>query len=1029
MSTFLHDIASIFYNNHTQKSLHETLFVFPNRRAGLFFRKEMCAIARHTIFVPNTSDINRFTASLSKLQKANDIELLLHLYNAYVTVCSATQSDNSPNIESFDNFIGIGTSMLSDFNEIDKYLVNAERLFVNVSDLKDLTNHTNFFSKAQLNAISSFWNNAVIHDEDDNLSFKKKFISLWNNLLPIYHLFRETLRDKNLAYEGMQYRDVIENVLPHPQTRYDFKHIVFIGFNSLTASEHAILAHFKKNGMADFYFDYPTMYDGSPFTGSVAMCYKQNQKEFPSLHTYQQPTEVQCAECTVYGTPSTFNQSQVAGSILHQIYTETGNDMSAVTDKTAILLADETELTSVLQNLPSYTKDLNITMGYPLNMSPIANLIENITALQTESSIEKTSGTPMLYHKPLINILTHPYIQRRFHKTSNAIINHLTRYNHIRISSEYLHDFVTAQSHTTQTERDFFLLLFQIQTTSDELFRYMDTVLDYMQQYTIPDVNTDHGYKFELEYILQYQKYLKQLRHSLEQSGVEINIKTVHTLIKRITANLKIQFNGEPLRGLQIMGMLESRLIDFDNIILLGFNDAKIPGNSFSDSLIPYNLRRAYSLPTYELGDAIYAYNFYRMLYRVKHLHVIHDSRQNDAKSEISRFYYQLKYLMPLTIKGFEVKYKDVSLHIPTQGNDTHARNLVIEKNDRIMAKLNQFKNNKNLTASRLKDYITCPLKFYFHTVAEINQANEIEETMQAGLFGSIFHKAMELYYKNPIPRKMSDDEIKSLVKEAFAEEGKDSKKNIEIRGFNMLTFRIICSFVNTAIAYDLKRSEFQYLGSEKNINCKFDNVNFTGVIDRIDRTTANGTVNIIDYKTTTTDKTTGVYNIIDLFNSPKSACHEIFQILLYCYFFYNADFHPDKDLTLYKLQKEKPTLKPALYNLYEVSKITASEAEQYDLETIRLKVPEALTDAENMPDFDIDLEELKRTDPGETVEVTTYNTIRTPYEWLLRRMLHEIYNPATPFTTTPANSNSEGCKYCPYLKLCNREKEVRKLF
>lgn len=1013
MNSFLHEIAKLYYNNTSPENLHDILFIFPNRRAGLFFRKEICSLATQTIFVPSTSDINRFTASLSRLKKANDIELLLRLYSSYRAVCSEGPKTDTALIESFENFIGLGTSMLSDFNDVDKHLVDPAKLFINVSELKDITDNSNFFSETQLDAIRSFWNNAVIRNEDENLSFKKHFISLWNNLLPIYNHFKKNLINDNLAYEGMLFRDVVENVLQHPHTHYKFQRIVFIGFNSLTASEHAIFRHFQKAGIADFYFDYPVMYDNnSPFAVSVAAYYKNNLREFPSLYEYNQPDGKQCAKCTVYGTPSSFSQSQTAGSIIHDIYTENKNDISTVSGNTAILLADETQLTSVLQNIPAYVRELNVTMGYPLNMSPIANLIENIAVLQTESSSGKTDADRLLlYHKPLINILTHPYIQKKYPKVSNIIVNHLTRYNFIRISNQDIISLIANIPNVTDKEYDFFSKLFKIQTSADELFGYMDYILDIMQHDTPNISNSPESYKFELEYILQYQKYLKQLRLSLDRCGVKIDMKTVHILTKRLTSNLKIQFNGEPLRGLQIMGMLESRLIDFDNIIIIGFNDEKIPGTAYGNSLIPYKLRRAYGLPTYELGDTIYAYNFYRMLYRAKNIHLIYDSRQNDTKREISRFFYQLNYLMPLVINNFEVTKTESSFIIPSQGYKKNG-DIVIEKSDEIMNVLNKYKQGQSLSPSRLKHYITCPLKFYFSTVAQIAPPNEIEETVQSGLFGSIFHKAMELYYSDPYPRYIQDKEIELLTQRAFAAESDNNNKNIEIRGFNMLTFNVICNFIKTTISYDLKRTKFQYLGSEQTHTCIFDNVNFVGVIDRIDRTDETGTTNLIDYKTTSTSNRTGIYNIIDLFTSADSACHEIFQVIFYCY--------------LYNYNNPTQSLKPALYNIYNISHINSSDTPRHDLETIKLKVPDSITDKNNMPDYDTDIEILKDPKSCSIIEVHKYNDIRIPFEWLLHRMLREIYDPAVPFTVNRYNSRkTEGCRFCPYTKLCNREKEI----
>jgi hypothetical protein len=327
------------------------------------------------------------------------------------------------------------------------------------------------------------------------------------------------------------------------------------------------------------------------------------------------------------------------------------------------------------------------------------------------------------------------------------------------------------------------------------------------------------------------------------------------------------------------MGLLESRLLDFDNIILIGFNDSKIPGNKSVNSIIPYNLRRAHNLPTNEVSDAIQAYNFYRTLYYTQNIHLIYDSRSEGAQNEISRYFYQMKYLLNAPIQLYNYT-------LPINNTSSEKNNITIHKTPEIINKLNTYKTpNSSLSASRLKDYIACPLRFYFSTIAGIKTPNEINELGEAGLLGRIYHRAMEEYYHtHTTPHKLTKKETDKLVKIAFEKESIESHKQITITGFNSLIFNMACRFTTDTIIFDIERyknQKFNNIRSEEEIHVQINDINFLAYIDRID--TSQNTTNIIDYKTTTSKTKTEV-NIIDLITSPESAYHELFQILLYCY-------------------------------------------------------------------------------------------------------------------------------------------------
>ena len=969
---FLSKIAQIYAN---LPELSRTTFIFPNRRAGLFFKRELLKYSNNVIFSPCVTDINSFTQSQSTLRKANDIQLLLILYQSYVHV----RTNHTDKIESLDAFIPFGLNLLADFNEIDKNLVDTKALFSNISDLKKLSDQSQFFSKEQIDALRTFWSNFQPNESETLKFFEQQFISLWDDLLSIYTHFTETLLNQNIAYEGLIYRTIVDKLKIEESMKY-----CFIGFNHLTPSEHKILEFYKKANVADFYFDYPTTYSQqSPLASSVAKYYNQNLKEFPSRYNYTQPTEENNPNIIIHSTPSASNRINIAASLL--------NNENVTVSNTAILLADESLMPSLIQQIPDNIKKINITMGYPLYLTPIATLINHILSLQVESKL--TQKEVMIYHKPLLNILSHSTIQAIYPITTSEIINHITQGNYIRISQEQLHSIIN-KLNTEEDEKQFFISLFSTYTTTDELLNYLTDIITKLliqtKQTLIPT---------DIEFLHQYSLIINQLSTLLKDYKSELTPSSLQLLLNRLANSLKVQFNAEPVEGMQIMGLLESRLLDFENIILIGFNDAKIPGNKSVNSVIPYNLRRAHNLPTQEITDAIQAYNFYRTLYYTKNLHLIYDSRSEGAQNEISRYYYQIKYLLNLPLK-----HKNYT----QQTNNTNETGIVVEQTE-ASCRLDELSieklKNSRLSASKLKDYISCPLRFFFSAILGIKQPNQINELGEPSLLGRIYHVAMELYYndlksKNLPPTRLNPTELNKLIIDAFAEESKNAKKPINTSGFNSLIFNLVSQFVENTILFDIERYKtqpFTDVKSEEKFTLEIEGLNFVAYIDRIDNTLSDNIVNIIDYKTTSS-KTTKKVNIIELFNSPLSACHEIFQVLLYCY--------------IYKQKNPNAIVRPVLY------KIQALKT-QKDIQPITLYIPNQLRES-TLPPLDTDLSSLMNIKDCEEVVVSSYDKVSVAFEWLLQKTLRDITNPDIPFTTNPLDKKDKACEYCHFKNLCN---------
>ncbi len=997
---FLQQIAEKYAQKLTNTA--QLLFVFPNRRAGLFFKKELLAQTSKTVFAPEITDINSFVATLSPLKKANDIELLFNLYESYTLI----RSKHIEEIESIDTFIPFGITLLGDFNEIDKYLVDTKLLFSNIANIKGLNDQSQFLSEQQREALKAFWSNIKFDKENKNLSFNNEFISLWDDLYDIYSHFTQTLIEKKIGYDGLIYRTAIEQLEKQNVSFNKYKTICFIGFNSLTTSEYRIFQHFKKLDIADFYFDYPQQYAApSPFATSIAKYYNRNLKEFPSKYAYTQPTEQFIPNITLHNTPSITNQVNIACSILSQEEIST-----KPINSTAILLSDESLMPSLIQQLPKNIEKINITMGYPLSITPVATLVNHIMTLQTELTKNK-NGELQFYHKPLISILSHSSMQGLYPNAVNLIINQITRGNYIRITAQTLHSII-ANLDICEEEKLFFTTLFTTHDSANDLLNYLQQIIDSLLNSNSTKTNT---LQTDQEFLYQYNQTLRQLARFITSYSSHLTPQLLRLLINRLTSSLKVQFKGEPVEGMQIMGLLESRLLDFDNIIILGFNDSNLPGNKSVNSIIPYNLRRAYNLPTVEDSDAIQAYNFYRTLYHCKNIHLIYDSRTEGAQNEISRYYYQMKYLLNAPMKEYSY-----TLPIKTK-KEVECNNLVIEKTQKIQQKLDLYKNtSKNtysLSASRIKDYITCPLKFYYNTVVGIKKPNEINEKDDVALLGRIYHHAMEAYYetRNIPDKKISDDEIKQIVNDAFVKESIKSKKQINTSGFNALTFNIVSQFIKDTIQFDLNRLDpkrieyntFEGVDSEVELHAEIQNVKFIAYVDRIDYRKNDNIINIIDYKTTLSKSLTKV-KLLDIFTSHKSEFHEVFQVLLYCYMYSIAENIKSNNSNI---------LIPYLYKIYDFSKPNTK------LSTFKILIPNELNNPLNMPSFDIDINSIDNSKENSTeVDITNYKNISVAFEWLMNKIVYDIYNPTLPFSCNPLDEDHAACKYCQYQTICKKE-------
>lgn len=913
-NSFIRNTALSIANNKTVKEIEESIFVFPNRRAGLFFQRELSlALKGRPFFLPDVYDINHFAESLSTLRKADEIELLLYLHKAY----RETYNDSAQASLPLRSFVELGLKLLHDFDEIDKYLVDAHSLFVNIYQLSELT-ATMELTAEQQEAISRFCN--IVNNNEKSsqevLEFHRKYASLWNHIIPIYDRFNAILEANKAAYEGKIYRDVCEVM---PDDRMPQKSIYFIGFNILTTSEEALIHRFEQIGNATLIFDYNEVR-----RTTAKFDYHHSIKEFgfniprENIHDYPSMTSGDQTE----------NLHNILYNLTHPSDNaeEVAKAARTIEQNTAIVLADESLLVQALHAIPEEIEHLNITMGYPLADTPIATFVAALIQYQVNIQTN-SSGVKSIYHRHLMEVLLHPYCRLICTKEDvDKLVSTIRCNNIIRMPLTGLADI-----HCT---------LFSY---ADDIFAYLNEFIDVLDNHFLEV--SDKG--LDLEFIRQYRNRLTQLKTILNRTGAVIDRSELTILIRRITRNLKVQFRGEPLKGLQIMGLLECRLLDFDNIIFVGFNDQFVPGTGINDNtLIPYSLRKPYGLPSHEITNLIYAYNFYRMLHRCKSLHLIYNLATGDnSKNEASRFHYQLRYLHNVNITSHT---RPVTLAAPA------AKKAYFP----VIAPVDEFR----LSASSLKHFITCPLRFYYSHLLGIKEPNQIDETMQDGTFGSLLHKIMELHYNNP-KAKLDDISLKAYREVCH--------HSYDACGYDIIAFESAKTMARNIIRYDdTQRAPFTVAATEQDFDASYRNLQLRGTIDRIDNdNAATGSTWVIDYKTSGSNDEPDFERMFDPAEA-KTIDLETLQILFYCY----ALTHNNKSHVPNRLS----SIVCQLYKVYAIAKDN-------------LLAP-PIDYAEVAPVFEPKLEET------------------------LDRLIEYLKNPQL-FCQHAANEDN--CNYCPFANLC----------
>lgn len=834
MIPFLKQVADHYYNIG---EADKCCFIFPNRRSLVFFTRHLCQAVKDSdvlsrpIVAPEMLTINDFFHKVGGMHSVERVRLLIELYDCY--------RECNPKAESLDEFIFWGDVILSDFNDVDKYLVDPKQLFTNISDLKKIQDTYTYLTDTQRKAIEAFVSHfsdlsgrLTVDLDSEDPDVKGKFLMIWNILHDLYELFNKRLMDRGMAYEGMVYRQLAQR-LKNESVEDIFNDVwqgdvkfVFVGLNALNECEKMLLRKLRDAGRAEFCWDYSGKIISDPKNRS-SFFMAENVVEFPQAAVWDREG-LNVPEINVVSVPSSTGQAKRLPDVLNGI----GSRTVAGLTECAIVLPDETLLSSVLNSIPDEVEDINVTMGLPMTGSILYSMMSDIAAIQLHTVNRK--GKWYFYHKQVWDLFANDLFRKASDEKTLEIISKVKSDAAYYISQDVL-------SGTPLLDAVFRPVIAdqKLQSASQikDFAEYQKQVLTAV----ISSVTEDVGMNLELEYAKEYYKCVNVLK------GIDLEVLPVTyvRLLNQLLSAVSVPFRGEPLKGLQIMGPLETRALDFRNLVILSANEGVFPRRNVSSSFVPPELRKGFGLPTYEYQDAVWAYYFYRMISRAEKVWMFTDTRTEGLKSgEESRYIKQLEYHFNIPLNRYVVRFDKMKT----------------AKVEDIVKTLDDVRKIKEtvLSATTVQNYLACPAKFYYGTVKELKAEEEVAESLDYGMFGTVYHETMRsLYASDRMTAKDiqswlgREDEIKSKIKELII----DELNLMEVSGRNLVVTDVILKYVMKTLQRDLELLEkegvdfFEILGREVKVSGEFKGQKFKGFIDRLDSFHP-GQVRVVDYKT-----------------------------------------------------------------------------------------------------------------------------------------------------------------------------------
>ncbi len=917
--------------------------VFPSRRASLFFNRCLSQVISKPIWAPQSLTIGELMQKFTPLIPTDSFELLINLYDIYNKEKNTT--------ESFSDFYFWGEMMLGDFDDVDKYLVDANKLFTNIKDIKEIDQLFDFLEKEQIEAIRMFW---IHFDPSKSSIHKQNFISIWKVLSTIYSQLNSKLREKNIGYDGMIYRDAVKNIQNTEHLPEGIEHFAFAGFNALNRCEEYLFNHLNKLKKASFYWDYDELYVGEGSSYHQAGYFmRKNLIHFPPTIKLESFFKAK-KNIEIISVSSNTGQANLTGHLIDFIKDELSDNPD-----TAIILGDENLLMPVLYSMPDMQHKVNITMGYPMRNTSVWSLIEVLTALK-KNARQEANGTTTYYHKNIEQLAEHPFFQCIAPDHFNTICKNIIKENHIRVNTNFLLGHPLADR------------VFEISETNKIVTTWFSKILEYLLNKM--EALEDTKLQMDIECLFRMYTTVNRIHDCLTERNIIPSTEIFMRILRDTTAGRSIPFAGEPLIGIQVMGLLETRALDFKRIIMLSVNEGKIPKTSPAPSFIPYNLRLGNGLPTIEHQDAIFAYYFYRILQRAENIKLLYTtSGDGISKGEQSRFIMQLKYDSSLLLIEKSI---NSGISIPIR------KEIIISKNTEIQKILERYREHSALSPSALTSYLDCRLKFFFSYIAHIKEAETVSEEIEARYFGDILHKSIYHIYKEYIgeiidPKQLlkiaeNTNKIEDIIYNAINEElGRNGHSGIEMTGSNILLKEVLKKYLKKIILRDCEQKNLKIIDLENEYRVQLPIGNSTvllrGTIDRIDQ--IGEVVRIVDYKTG--NITPKIKSISELFSRDPELMNKAAFQLLYYSLLYNRS------------TSFNGAIMPAVY-------------------TIR-----SIYNADFKYSFEINGNELY-----------DYRIHKKEFEEQLELVFTEIFDVNFNFDQTEHEAT---CTYCPYSQICHK--------
>ena len=1010
MRGFLEEVAADLYGRFG-RGVSELTVLFPSRRARLFFTDALSRIAAEPLWQPRWQTVDELTTEISGLRSGDRIRLITELYRIY----------SEFHTEPFDRFYAWGDLLLNDFDTIDKYMIDAGRLFRNISDLKELEADVSYLTPAQLGILRSFW--ASLAGEGDLSEEKRRFLAVWRTLAEVYRRYKARLAELGIAYTGMIQRAAAERIaagraaLPGGGGR----RYVVAGFNALSECEKRVFGFLATRAETDFYWDYDDYYV-SDLRQEAGLFVRENLRRFPPRSDLSHDCMRRPKRIEAVAASSDAVQCKYAARILRELAAQNGG--RPLGKETAVVLTDENLLIPLLYALPPEAGEANVTMGYPLRQTLASTFVERLLDLQRHRRTK--GGRTHFYHADVTGLLSHPYVAASAPDTVAALQAEIVEHRLLTVEAGSL------------GRGELLRLVFSAADGWRGMSRYLSGVLSAAARLRYEGDDA----RRRVEFLAVIAEHVAKIGNSLEACGMDIPDEVYVSLVRRTLRQLRIPFEGEPLEGLQVMGILETRNLDFEHVIILSMNDDNFPGNLLTQSsFIPYNLRMAYGLPTPEHHEGVYAYYFYRLLQRAGDVRMIYCSRADDKSTgEPSRYICQLDYE-----SGFPLRKLEVGVDV----NLAPAEPIEIPKDAAVMRHLERFLVGRAgmrsedgapvasagaaidgpdaspepaaeegavrdsrpgsfsggasvqreagagtsagyvpaLSPTAFSRYVTCPLKFYFYSVARIKPEEELTEEVDNPLFGTILHDAAQQLYERVRGEQHPAGTLRAMVGAGEVERAVCSSidrnclhdaeaTEADYTGNLLIVKDIIAKYLRGGVVrYDAAHDAFAVRGLEEEVAYEFPFeaaggtliLRFAGRADRID-SLDDGALRVVDYKTGTPHL--DFDGVEALFRGKgRQRLPNILQTMLYA---------------MMLRRTEGRDVEPALYYVREMHR------EEYDPRPV-----------------------------DRTGGVgARYASFGAAFEEEVRRTLAELYDPTVPFRQC---EDADSCRYCDFREICRR--------